>query len=937
MAKYASSTKKMPEPEAQNTLAILKAIVEGTPDAIFIKDTSGRYVMINSPGANWLCKTVDEVLGRTDFELFSPEIAKEFAETDQAILKTGMTQEFEQTFGFGKSHRVVHTIKSPYKDPNGIIRGIIGISRDITGSMENKQKLEKANSLMKATLESTADGILVIDNDENITGYNQTFLDLWKIARSDIDNHGYEWALKFVLGQLLQPEHCLERIHEIRRYPDEVTFDTLYFKDGRVFERYSRPQRIDGSVVGRVFSYRDVTNETKERAARENYLALLQTTLDATNDAILVVDTEGKTVTYNKNFLNVWSISREIIESRSDAKIINWVKNQLKSPDEFIHRVEELYSNPAKESFDTIEFKSGKVLERYSRPHRVGQKIVGRVWSFRDVTARIRTERSLKESEARKAAILASAIDPIITMDRDGKIVELNPAAEKTFGYISSYAIGRTLDTLIIPARLREAHRKGMEHYLKTGEAQYLGRRVELPAMRADGTEFPAEVSIVETRLANQYLFTGFIRDISERKQSEALIRHGAAQIQALVEVSRDVIAAGLDLDRVLNAVVTRVSKYFQDGCMIRLFNEDHSQLNTVAFSHFEPKAEEFLRPWLERANQFIDQGATPDLLKEGRPVSVTGTVEQMRKRLAPEYWPVFDRFPIHSWVIVPLRRADQMIGTLTTFRFRSAPPYTVEENVWLQEVADRAALSIDNARLYTDAMRAIQLREDFMSIASHELKTPLTPLKTQLQLLSHLVQTGVMNVGPLEKKLKKVISDSDQQIDRLSRLVDDILDATRLRTGQFALQREVVDLNSIVSAAIDRIKVARAPGGVPIEFHPSQIKAGYWDRLRLEKVVVNLISNAIKFGAGKRVIVKTSMQNGLAVISVQDFGIGIAKESHGRIFERLERDVSVKQYGGLGMGLYIARQIVELHRGRIIVESDIGAGATFTVELPFH
>jgi PAS domain S-box-containing protein len=937
MASRDSSARKIQDLEAHNSLAILSAIVEGTPDAIFVKDASGRYIMINSPGARWLGKTVSEVVGKTDWDLFAPDLAEEFIKSDQQILTTGQTMNIDQEFDAGGAHRVVHSVKVPYRDPNGKITGIIGISRDITGSMESKQQLKKANSLLRATLESTADGILVIDNDENITGYNQTFLDLWRIPKKDIDQHGYEWALKFVLGQLYQPEHCLERIHEIRRCPSEESFDTLYFKDGRVFERYSRPQRIDDTIIGRVFSYRDVTSETKERAERENYLSLLRTTLDATTDAILVVNTDGRTVTYNENFLKVWNIPHQIIESRDDAEMLNWAKNQIKSPDEFVKKVEELYKSPSQESFDTIEFKSGRVVERYSRPHRLGDKIVGRVWSFRDVTARVHAEHSLKESEARKAAILASAIDPIITMDRFGKIVELNPAAEKSFGYIGSYAVGRSLDSLIIPPRLREAHRKGIERYLKSGESRFLGKRVELPAMRADGSEFPAEVSIIETRLANQLLFTGFIRDISERKHSEALIRQGAAQIKALVELSRDVIAAGLDLSRVLDAVVTRVSAYFQDGCVIRLFGEDHNRLNTVAFRHFDPKAEEFLRQWFEGAKEFIDRGATPDLLKEGRPVSVSGSVEEIRKRIAPKYWPVFDHYPVHSWVIVPLRMADQMIGTLTVFRYRSAPAYTVEENIWLQEVADRAALSIDNARLYADAMAAIQLREDFMSIASHELKTPLTPLKMQLQLLSHMVQTGVMTAGPLEEKLKKVILDSDQQIARLSRLVDDILDATRLRTGKFALQREVVDLNSIVSGAIDRLKESKTPGANLVEFHPGQLKAGYWDRMRLEQVVTNLISNAIKFGAGKRVVVTTSMREGYALFFVQDFGIGIAKESHKKIFERLERAVSVKQYGGLGMGLYIARQIVDLHGGKIFVESSEGAGSTFTVELPFH
>jgi signal transduction histidine kinase len=231
--------------------------------------------------------------------------------------------------------------------------------------------------------------------------------------------------------------------------------------------------------------------------------------------------------------------------------------------------------------------------------------------------------------------------------------------------------------------------------------------------------------------------------------------------------------------------------------------------------------------------------------------------------------------------------------------------------------------------------MKAIQLREDFMSIASHELKTPLTPLKMQIQLLSQLIQTGVVSAGGLGEKLKSVISESDQQIVRLSRLVDDILDATRLRTGQFALKFEKIDLNSLISNVIERLSHSETAGKSRIEFYPEDVRSGYWDRLRIEQVVINLLNNAIKFGLGKPVIVRTKSQEGRVVFSVQDFGIGIAKEHQTRIFERLERAVSLKQFGGLGMGLFIARQIVELHGGGIFLESVPGQGSTFTVELP--
>lgn len=1064
-----SSARKLYEIESYDTLAILSAIVEGTTDSIYVKDKAGRYIMINSPGAGWFGKSVADVIGKTDNELFPSETAQTFIESDRKIFDTGKTETSVAHVKMNGSQITLQTVKAPYKDAHGNVIGIIGISRSISDIEESKRAAEKSYSLVRATLESTADGILVVDNQKNITGYNQNFVDLWRISKEKLDHHGYSWALQFVLDQLNHPDICVKRLDEIFAHPDQESYDSLEFKDGRVFERYSRPQRLGEQIIGRVFSYRDVTARVKseralkesedrlarfldklpigvivfdnkgklhygnenasqilgrkispgitikefqaanyafiegtdepypetrmpssralqgeslassddmelridhtrknlqlwaspvynsrdeldfaviafrditlekiQRAERERYLSLLQTTLDATTDGILVVDSEGRTVIHNRNFVEIWNLPQEMIECYEDAKMIDWVKNQLKSPEDFTKKVEELYQHPEKESYDTLEFKSGRVLERYSSPHRLGNKIVGRVWSFRDVTARIRAEKSLRESEARKAAILASAIDSIITMDRNGNVVEMNPAAERTFGYAVPYAVGRPLSNLIIPPRFREAHSAGLAHYLQTGESLLLGRSTELIAMRADGTELPVEVSIVQTRSTDQLVFTGFVRDITERKKNEKLIRKGAEQIQALVETSRDLIASRLDLDKILDATVKRVAEYFHDGCVVRLFSEDGMRLNTVAFSHVDPIAESYLKPLLEQAHGFIDKHASAEILASGKPISVSGPLDEIRARLSPEHAEVLDRYPVHSWVIVPLRLTDKLIGTVTVFRYRPGPGYAMDEQIWLQEVADRAALSIGNAALYRDATRAIQLREDFMSIASHELKTPLTPLKMQLQLLSHLVQTGVAVAGPLEEKLKSVISASDQQIARLTRLVDDILDATRMRTGRFVLKREPVELDALISNVIQRMNETDVAAKRQIEFYPEQIKPASWDRLRIEQVVTNLLTNALKFGRGKPIIVRMGTRDDRAMFSVQDFGIGIAKENHERVFERLERAVSLKQYGGLGMGLYIARQIVELHGGQILLDSQEGLGSTFTVELPF-
>jgi PAS domain S-box-containing protein len=1056
------------EKKAMVSFQILKAVVEGTTDAVYVKDLNGQYVMINACGARWAGKRTDEMLGKVDFELFPPETAKAFAESDQAVLQAGEALTSESTVKINGGVRTELSVKAPYHGADGKIAGTIGISRDITEIKQSKVSLDKAHSLLKATLDSTADGILVIDFEERITGFNKVFLDLWKIPKKSIESKGYRWALEFVLNQLIHPDKCLARLTDIQMNPELESFDLLEFKDGRFFERYSRPQRLGDKTVGRVFSYRDVTARVQaERRVRESEarlfsflermpigitvfnagnklvfhnevatkileqslepelnrgemqfeyhafvsgsntpypqerlpltrafhgevfanaddielrigsqpknvqiwaspifnaqgkieyavaafqdiskgklaqlesqanVSLLRATLEATADGILVVDTAGKIVTFNKRFTELWNLPDGIVTTRDDAKAIEWVSNQLKFPEEFVRRISTIYSNTDAETHDSLEFKSGAVLERHSRPQISGGKVIGRVWSFRDVTAQVRAEAALRESEARKAAILDSALDSIISMDHKGRILEFNSAAEKTFGYLRSSAVGRELSELIIPARMREAHRQGLKRYLESGAEHILGRRVELPAIRADGSEFSAELSLIRVSSPDAPVFTGFLRDVTERKNNEKMLMESSRRIRALFETSRSFAEARLNLSQIFDSIASSVSEYFQDGCVVRLFSEDSAQLKTVAFHHVDTDARYLLAPVLAQVHDFIDRKSTEEILRTGKPVLVAGSPDQMRSRLSPEHWPLLVRFPVHSWIIVPLRVANKVIGTVAAFRFRAAPGYSLDDNLWLQEVADRAALSISSAQLYLEAQRAIELREEFMAIASHELKTPLTPLRMQLQLLNHLLRKGIAIAGANGEELKAVIVDSDQQLIRLTRLVDDILDSTRLRTGKFTLTLVNCDIASLVAGVLKRMEQSLGPKSAGIRHHIEPVSHCMCDPARLEQVVINLLSNALKFGGEKPVEVKVSEKSGKVYVSVRDYGIGVAKADQTRIFERLERAVSFRQFGGLGMGLYIARQIVEQHGGHIWLKSEPGHGSDFIVELP--
>jgi signal transduction histidine kinase len=247
------------------------------------------------------------------------------------------------------------------------------------------------------------------------------------------------------------------------------------------------------------------------------------------------------------------------------------------------------------------------------------------------------------------------------------------------------------------------------------------------------------------------------------------------------------------------------------------------------------------------------------------------------------------------------------------------------------EELGRRAGLALDNARLYREATDAIKVRDDFLSVAGHELKTPLAALMLQVSSLRRLLdRDGACDPARMAERLDKTSAHGA----RLDRLIDQLLDVSRLSSGRLRLFREETELGRVTAEAIGRFAEESARVGSPIELQVDGTVRGSWDGERLDQVVTNLLSNALKYGAGKPVLVRVAAVAGGAVLRVEDQGIGIAPEHQVRIFEPFERAVSDHNYGGFGLGLWITRQIVEAHGGQIRVESAPGRGATFVVEL---
>jgi PAS domain S-box-containing protein len=247
------------------------------------------------------------------------------------------------------------------------------------------------------------------------------------------------------------------------------------------------------------------------------------------------------------------------------------------------------------------------------------------------------------------------------------------------------------------------------------------------------------------------------------------------------------------------------------------------------------------------------------------------------------------------------------------------------------EEGLQRARESAERERQLQEAVR---VRDEFLSIASHELKTPLTSLELQVASLRRL---AVLHPGLhlTDERIQSKCDSIVRQVERLTGLINNLIDVGRITSGRLALAREKVDLGEVVHAVLERAREAIRRSGSEVAVSIPDPVVGRWDRARVETVIANLVSNAVKFGNGKPIDISARALADRAVLAVRDHGIGLPPEDQHRIFERFERAVSHRHFGGFGLGLWVAREAVDAHGGTIRVQARAGAGSEFTVELP--
>jgi PAS domain S-box-containing protein len=533
------------------------------------------------------------------------------------------------------------------------------------------------------------------------------------------------------------------------------------------------------------------------------------------------------------------------------------------------------------------------------------------------------TPQKEKEILALLSAVIESSDDGIISKNLAGIITSWNRAAQRIFGYSAKEAVGKHI-SLLIPVE-RRGEEDEIIRRLRRGERI---AHFETVRQTKDGRLIDVSITVSPIKDGDGRVIgaSKIARDITERRHEERRRKFLSDAVTGFGQ--------SLDLDTTSRSIVTSAIPVLADFAVLDLLTPEN-QIRRVAWAHGAKQGPEF-----DEIGRFVPPRYSPT-----HPVSraietgMSTFVPQVDKAWI-EAMAVSDhqarflkRQGLRSLLTVLLTARGRVLGTLTLFLAESGRRHSREDIALSEEYARRASEALENALLYRDAQSAIGDREKFLSIASHELKTPLTSLQLQLQVALRMLKKG----GP--DALKTAVAQltiAERQGFRIGKLVNDLLDISRITAGKLDLEIDDCDLSELIRSVATHFSAELADKGVTVEIRSPEPVWGRWDRFRLDQVVTNLLSNAIKYGDGKPIAITVEAVNKSDVkIIVRDQGIGMEPDFLNKIFTPFEQGEPSAQRGGLGLGLYISRQIIEAHGGRITVTSMPGEGSTFIVQLP--
>jgi PAS domain S-box-containing protein len=669
-------------------------------------------------------------------------------------------------------------------------------------------------------------------------------------------------------------------------------------------------------VIAAVGTLYDITARREEEQVLRDSEKLRLLVEDVRDYAVFMLDAQGRVASWSRGAQRITGYSAEEVVGRTQAVfyteedlLTGRGEQSLRVAAESGHYEEEgwrlrkdgsrFYANA---SYTALRFADGQ-LRGFS-------KIV------RDVTENKVIEEELRASTSRMVATLESISDGYCALDRDWRFTFVNREAERLLGRSRADLIGICILDAFPRMRGRELHRR-------LEQAMAAGHKVDVEDFDAVGCwlEIRAYPSTVGLSI--------YFRDVTERRR-ERIAR------QLLAESGKR-MAESLEYESSLEHMASLPVPLFADCCTAIAVEEGRP--DQAAFIHVDLPMQELGRRMLE---QYPIRRDAPRgigyVIRTGHSERID-VDEAFLASLArsDEHLEAMRSFRISSALIVPLRARGRILGAMVFGVGAPERRYSVEDLRLAEEIGLRAALALDNARLYRDAHAAVRAREDMVAIATHDLKSPITALRLGAQRLLEKarVQAPGARTAEQEAELIAALRRIERQSHKLAELVTFFLEVSKIASGQLDLQLSEVDLGELAREVVARFGEQLADSGSILALEVGAEVVARVDRLRLDQVMSNLLSNAIKWGQSKPIEMTVTSDAQALTVRVRDHGVGIDCEQQRSIFERFRRAMGERDSGGTGLGLYIVKRIVSALGGSIAVDSEPGKGATFTVVLP--
>ena len=559
-----------------------------------------------------------------------------------------------------------------------------------------------------------------------------------------------------------------------------------------------------------------------------------------------------------------------------------------------------------------------KRLLVYCRPiYGSAQELLGSYNSLVDISDKI----FIESKQAVLSAIVESSDDAIISKNLESTIISWNRGAERIFGYKEEEILGKSIKILIPPSRLQEE-----DEILRQIRS---GKKVDhFETIRLDkfGREIPISITVspVKDNYGNIVGASKIARDISEQVKAQREIERNAENLELLNSIGK-LILGNLDANSLLQQVTDATTKI--TGAAFGAFFYNTTDVDGDPFLLYT------LSGVSKTVFEQLGMSKRTDVFRDGFEGAKAIRVDDLKtdpmyEVLDPELDLEIPDIEVRSYLAVPVvSSSGQVIGALL-FGHPDRGVFKAEHEDIIGSIAAQAAIALENSRLFEEVKGLNAKKDEFIALASHELKTPLTTIKGYLQLMSKKDQ---------DKIAKMFMDKTLTQVGKLSSLISDLLDVSKIEAGKLQFNSEKFDLRDLLEDVMETFPYTNNTHKILFEL-PQEKSIVLGDRQRIEQVLINLLTNAIKYSPkADKVYVRINNENERVTVRIKDEGVGLKEEHLSKIFNRFYRAEGVGHVSGLGIGLYLTKEIIERHHGEIHVTSEYGKGSEFYFSLPLE